>query len=218
PLLHQGRSAAARRLADSRAPPALPTSARQETEPDWPALPRADRVVDRFPGGSLPAGLALAGARPRRPGPGVRGLRRPGSRRAQPSAGALSQIRREEPLGSARQPRLGHDFLELLRCDSLEADQNRRIALEVRGGEVDARIVREQRLLAPTCSTRAPSTAPSGASEPSSANSFARRGRSQTNSFSPTRHCSRSRELTSLAPGSPSARRRTSSQSATSQP
>src|SRR6185437_6164770 len=74
PLLHQGRSAAARRLADSRAPPALPTSARQETEPDWPALPRADRVVDRFPGGSLPAGLALAGAGPRRPGPPAAGL------------------------------------------------------------------------------------------------------------------------------------------------
>ena len=52
-----------------------------------------------------------------------------------------------ESLGRAGKPRLDDQFVELIRGDPLQAHEDRRVAIEMRSGEVDARIIGEQRLL-----------------------------------------------------------------------
>ncbi len=52
-----------------------------------------------------------------------------------------------QPLGSSRQPRLDHQLFEFADIDLGQAHEDRRIPIEVGGGEVDGGIVGEQRLL-----------------------------------------------------------------------
>src|SRR5439155_21374341 len=55
----------------------------------------------------------------------------------------------DEPLRRAREPGLGDKLAEVLDGQALQARENRRVAIEVWGGEEDARVIGEQRLLGP---------------------------------------------------------------------
>ena len=94
---------------------------------------------------------------------------------------------------------------------ALEPHEHGGVPVEVRGGEEHLRLGGAERLLGVQVLDARPEDRPLGASAPSSSTSFARSGRSQTNSFPPTRHCRRSRETRSSLPGSEDAIRRTSS-------
>src|SRR3954471_24852065 len=60
--------------------------------------------------------------------------------------GAVLQILIREALGRPRQPCLDDDLLEIVDPDRVEADQDGRVAVEVRRREEDARVVMQQRL------------------------------------------------------------------------
>jgi arsenite methyltransferase len=70
----------------------------------------------------------------------------PLSRAGAPSGRGL-EVGHGEPRGRAAQPRLGDELCERRGRDPLEPREDRRIAVEMRSGEVDAPIVGEQRLL-----------------------------------------------------------------------
>ena len=71
---------------------------------------------------------------------------------------------------------------------ALESHEDRRVPVEVRRREEDVRLVGQQRLLGAEVLHARPRIGPSGAPSPSASISFSRRGRSQTNSLSLTRH------------------------------
>src|SRR5207237_10221706 len=61
----------------------------------------------------------------------------------------LPEVDVDEPLGGAREPGLGDELAEVLDGQALQAREDRRVAIEVWGGEEDARVIGEQRLLGP---------------------------------------------------------------------
>lgn len=116
------------------------------------------------------------------------------------------------------QARLNGQLCQLLGGDELKANEDRRVTIEVRCGEVDARILGEQCLLGSEVLYISGQDRTAGSVVTKSLDSPPRSGRSHANPLSFTRHCRNSRDTRSLVSGMPSAIRRTSAQVAIATP
>ena len=92
-----------------------------------------------------------------------------------------------EAFGGGGEPGLGDQFLEVGDGDAVEAGENRGVAVEVRGGEVEVGLVGQQGVLGEQVLDPGAEDRAVGGISPSASRSAVRSGRSQTKSFLRTR-------------------------------